>query len=70
VSPLPARLLPLALLFVFCLVEAAANWRVIRAHTVSEVVWSLGWPGRVVAALLLAVLFGHLVLRWPYGPDA
>jgi hypothetical protein len=64
------RLLPLTVLVAFCVVEAAANWRLIRSHTVSEVVWSLGWPGRVVAALLLAVLFGHLVLRWPYGPDA
>jgi hypothetical protein len=63
------RLLPLTVLAVFCVVEAAANWRLIRAHTVSEVVWSLGWPGRIVAALLLAVLFVHLVLRWPYGPD-
>jgi hypothetical protein len=64
------RLLPLALLVVFCFVEAAANWRLIRAHTVSEVVWSLGWPGRAAAALFLTLLFGHLVLRWPYGPDA
>ena len=63
------RLLPLTVLAVFCAVEAAANWRLIRAHTVSEVVWSLGWPGRIFAAFLLAVLFGHLVLRWPYGPD-
>jgi hypothetical protein len=62
------RLIPLAVLVVFLLVEAAANWRLIRAHTVSEVVWSLGWPGRLTSGLLLAVLFGHLVLRWPYGP--
>jgi hypothetical protein len=63
------RLLPLTLLLVFWLVEAAANWRLIRAHTVSYLVWSLGWPGRVAAGLFLVVLFGHLVLRWPYGPE-
>jgi hypothetical protein len=63
------RLLPPTVLIVFCLVEAAANWRLIRAHTVSHMVWSLGWPGRVGAALFLVLLFGHLVLRWPYGPE-
>lgn len=64
------RLLPLTVLVVFCVVDAAANWRLIRAHTVSEVVWSLGWPGRIAAGLVLVALFGHLVLRWPYGPNA
>jgi hypothetical protein len=64
------RLLPLAILIFFSLAEVAANWRLIPAQTVSELVWSLGWLGRVVAALLLLVLFGHLVLRWPYGPEA
>ena len=64
------RLLPLAILAAFCLVEAAANWRLIRALTVSQVVWRLGWPGRLVTGLLLVLLFGHLVLQWPYGPKA
>jgi len=62
------RLLPLTVLIVFCLIDAAANWRLIPAQTVSEVIWSLGWLGRVVAGLLLVMLFSHLVLRWPYGP--
>jgi hypothetical protein len=64
------RLLPLAVLLIFCLVEVAANWRLIPAQTVSEWVWSLGWLGRLVAGFLLVVLFGHLVLRWPFGPEA
>jgi hypothetical protein len=64
------RLLPLTILIVFTLVDAAANWRLIPAQTVSEWVWSLGWLGRLVAALVLVLLFGHLVLRWPYGPGA
>jgi hypothetical protein len=63
------RLLPLTVLIVFSLVDAAAFWRLIPAQTVSEWVWSLGWPGRLVAGLLLVVLFGHLVLRWPLGPN-
>lgn len=62
------RLLPLTVLIVFCLVDAAANWRLIPAPTVSEWVWSLGWRGRLVAGIVLAVLFGYLVLRWPFGP--
>jgi hypothetical protein len=62
------RSLPLVVLIVFSFVELAANWRVIQAQTVSEMVWSLGPLGRVVAGLVLVVLFGHLVLGWPYGP--
>jgi hypothetical protein len=64
------RVLPLVILVVFGLVEVAANWRLIPAQTVSEWVWSLGWLGRLVSALFLVVLFGHLVLRWPFGPGA
>ena len=64
------RLLPLVVLVIFSLVEVAANWRLIPAQTVSEWVWSLGGLGRLVAGFVLVVLFGHLVFRWPYGPEA
>ena len=64
------RLLPLTVLIVFSLVDAAANWRLIPAQTVSEWVWSHGWLGRLVTGFILVVLFGHLVLRWPCGPGA
>ncbi len=64
------RLLPLTILIVFVVVDVAANWRLIPAQTVSEWVWSHGWIGRVVAGAVLFALFGHLVLRWPYGPTA
>jgi hypothetical protein len=64
------RVLPLTILIFFSVVDAAANWRVIPAQTVSEVVWSLGWLGRLGAGVTLALLFSHLVLQWPYGPES
>jgi hypothetical protein len=62
------RLLPIVALLLFFAIDALANWRMIPARTVSESVWSLGWVGRLGAGALLAVLFGHLVLQWPFGP--
>jgi hypothetical protein len=62
------RLLPLTTLVLFFAIDGAANWRLIPARTVSEWVWSLGWLARLTAGALLALLFGHLVLQWPYGP--
>ena len=63
------RLLPPTIMIAFSIVDAAANWRLIPAQTVSEWVPSLGWLGRAIAGLILTLTFTHLVLQWPFGPE-
>jgi len=60
--------LPLVLLGLFWASDIAANFRLIPGATVSELVWTGGWPARIVTACLLLVLTSHILFQWPYGP--
>lgn len=66
------RLLPLACLTLFALVDLAANWHASGMVSVSEQVWELenrfGWWAYVALAAIVGPLVAHLFLRFPYGP--